>query len=286
MATVNITSIPAPRVPFIDDRTGLMAREWYRFFLNLFVLTGSGGNQVSLDDLQIGPPQLPIGTLGSLNLDTPPTAGGATYGDGSGLSVTAAGTAGQVLISGAASAPAWVSTAAINIDGTVGVTTPATGRFTGAAVGSSSPEINGLTFPIVAVPVSNTRTLDDYLEGTFTPTLSGATTTTYTTQQGTYTKIGRKVFFQCELTINLIGDGSTTAVVLGGLPSSGSTYYGGASVSYFASLATGVVFIAGRIAPGTNTVTMYNLTVAAASIGSSATFGNGSQIIFTGQYEV
>ena len=59
MATLNITTIPAPRVPFIDERTGLMAREWYRFFLNLFVLTGSGNNPTSLDELQIGPPSQP-----------------------------------------------------------------------------------------------------------------------------------------------------------------------------------------------------------------------------------
>jgi len=52
----NITNIPAPRVPLIDERTGLMAREWYRFFLNLFNLTGSGSNAISLQDLQIGPP--------------------------------------------------------------------------------------------------------------------------------------------------------------------------------------------------------------------------------------
>jgi len=52
----NITQIPAPRVDFIDQRTGLMAREWYRFFLNLFTLTGSGTNVGSLTDLQLGPP--------------------------------------------------------------------------------------------------------------------------------------------------------------------------------------------------------------------------------------
>ncbi len=57
--SLNITNIPAPRVPFIDERTGLMAREWYRFFLNLFVLTGSGNNPVSLEELQIGPPNQP-----------------------------------------------------------------------------------------------------------------------------------------------------------------------------------------------------------------------------------
>lgn len=53
---LNITNIPAPRVDFIDPRTGLMSREWYRFFLNLFVITGSGGNQVSVEELQYGPP--------------------------------------------------------------------------------------------------------------------------------------------------------------------------------------------------------------------------------------
>lgn len=56
MANVpNITNIPAPRVPFIDERTGLISRDWYRFLLNLFQLTGSGGNQITIDDLQIGP---------------------------------------------------------------------------------------------------------------------------------------------------------------------------------------------------------------------------------------
>ena len=59
MATLNITNIPAPRVPFIDERTGLMAREWYRFFLNLFVLTGSGNNPITLEELQLGPPSQP-----------------------------------------------------------------------------------------------------------------------------------------------------------------------------------------------------------------------------------
>jgi hypothetical protein len=52
---LNITNIPAPRVPFIDERTNLMSREWYRFFLNLFVLTGSGSNATSITDLLIAP---------------------------------------------------------------------------------------------------------------------------------------------------------------------------------------------------------------------------------------
>lgn len=51
----NITNIPAPRVEVIDPRTGLMAREWYRFFLNLFVLTGGGDSPISISDLAVAP---------------------------------------------------------------------------------------------------------------------------------------------------------------------------------------------------------------------------------------
>ena len=54
----NITQIPAPRVPIIDEKTGLMSREWYRFFINIFALTGDGSNNISLEDLQLGPPSL------------------------------------------------------------------------------------------------------------------------------------------------------------------------------------------------------------------------------------
>ena len=56
---LNQTNIIAPRVPLIDERSGLISREWYRFFLNLFVLTGSGANDTSLLDLQVGPPTQP-----------------------------------------------------------------------------------------------------------------------------------------------------------------------------------------------------------------------------------
>ena len=52
----NLTNITPPRVPLVDERTGLISREWYRFFLNLFNLTGGGSNTASLTDLQLGPP--------------------------------------------------------------------------------------------------------------------------------------------------------------------------------------------------------------------------------------
>ena len=60
MANVTLTNITPPRVPMTDQRTGLISREWYRFFLNLFELTGSGQNTASLRDLQLGPPSLTV----------------------------------------------------------------------------------------------------------------------------------------------------------------------------------------------------------------------------------
>ena len=69
----NTTNITPPRVPLIDERTGLISREWYRFFLNLFTLTGSGSNVTSLTDLQVGPP---AATLEELNALLPDVAVG------------------------------------------------------------------------------------------------------------------------------------------------------------------------------------------------------------------
>jgi hypothetical protein len=50
--------ITPPRVAFIDPRTGNVSREWYMFFLSLFTL--SGGSNISLDDVQKGPPTLTV----------------------------------------------------------------------------------------------------------------------------------------------------------------------------------------------------------------------------------
>jgi hypothetical protein len=62
----DITNITPPRVPLIDERTGLISREWYRFFLSLFRLTGSGANFTSLTDLQVGPPTVTVDEFNAL----------------------------------------------------------------------------------------------------------------------------------------------------------------------------------------------------------------------------
>jgi hypothetical protein len=51
----NPTQIIPPRVPLIDERTGNISREWYRFFLHLFDVTGGGSGSVTIPDLQAAP---------------------------------------------------------------------------------------------------------------------------------------------------------------------------------------------------------------------------------------
>ena len=78
---VILTNITPPRVPLTDSRTGLISREWYRFFFNLFQLTGSGANYASLTDLQVGPPVQQI----DLTTVDPVPAGFAAYASNSSL---------------------------------------------------------------------------------------------------------------------------------------------------------------------------------------------------------
>jgi hypothetical protein len=68
--------------------------------------------------------------------------------------------------------------------------------------GATNPGGIGITFPATQSASSNANTLDDYEEGTFSPTISGWSGT-YTTQKGFYTKVGRLV--------TLIGQVSTVA---------------------------------------------------------------------------
>jgi hypothetical protein len=59
--------------------------------------------------------------------------------------------------------------------------------------------------------------LDDYEEGTWTPTLENVTIT-YDSQSGKYTKIGRDVFCYGLINVNTIDNTDSSSVAIGGLP--------------------------------------------------------------------
>ena len=78
---------------------------------------------------------------------------------------------------------------------------------------------SGITFPATQSASSNANTLDDYEEGTFTPTIVGtssAGTGTYSKQTGTYTKIGNRVYFS--IYIIWSAHTGTGDMNIGGLP--------------------------------------------------------------------
>jgi len=153
----------------------------------------------------------------------------------------------------------------------------------------ASPTFTGIVttagqvaFPAVQAPSADANTLDDYQEGVVTGTLSGATTATYTTNTGTYTKVGRRVSFNLQMNIALVGDGSTTVIVTD-LPaaSAGAKAIG---VSFFASSATAVTSIGGFLS-GSN-ITLYSTTAAQVTMATNAIFQNGANVVISGTYDV
>jgi hypothetical protein len=77
----------------------------------------------------------------------------------------------------------------------------------------------GITFPATQSASTNANTLDDYEEGTWSPTVFiGATeVTSYHFQHGKYTKIGRMVYANCWFRVNVKG-AATGSVSIQGLP--------------------------------------------------------------------
>jgi hypothetical protein len=87
---LNTTQIPAPRVPLIDERTGTISREWFRFLNNLYTILG-GGNGI-IDPINGGTGtnavptdgQLLIGDTGKYKLNTLTQGTGINVTNGAG----------------------------------------------------------------------------------------------------------------------------------------------------------------------------------------------------------
>jgi hypothetical protein len=123
---------------------------------------------------------------------------------------------------------------AIVLDGTNGVTTNS-GTLISATtigVGGATPSTSGagITFPATQSASTDANTLDDYEEGTWTPTVTrlgtAPTGVTYSTQTGTYTKIGNLVTAYFDLTINTISTAGSGQNSITGFPfaSDGSVF--------------------------------------------------------------
>jgi len=133
--------------------------------------------------------------------------------------------------------------------------------------------------------------LDDYEEGTFTPTYQssgGGESITYDNQLGTYTKIGRKVFFKLVLGTDSIS-GGTGNIRIGGLPftivsGDNSSGYVGLLYSFASNIEPAIWIVNG----GTTLISLYkNDNVANVWNWSNlATGGNSNRLYMVGSYNV
>jgi len=88
---LNLTQVPAPRVPLVDERTGLVSTEWFRFFNGLYAIVGENQNTIQPVNGGTGVSAIPtngqllIGNAVGYTLNTlTPGAGiGVTNGAGS-----------------------------------------------------------------------------------------------------------------------------------------------------------------------------------------------------------
>jgi hypothetical protein len=89
----------------------------------------------------------------------------------------------------------------------------------------------GITFPATQNASSNANTLDDYEEGTWTPTItSGYTSITYQEQTGWYRKVGSLVVVSGK--IQFSGTANSAAVLCNAPFTMGAAGYGGGGIPY------------------------------------------------------
>jgi hypothetical protein len=215
-------------------------------------------------------------------------------------------TSGQqsVFIAGTAAAPAVTTTGDLNTGiffsaadtlvvttgGTAAVTVDSGQRTkfpTTIGVGDATPSASGsgISFPATQSASSDANTLDDYEEGTWTPSLGG--TATYNGRDGRYVKIGNRVWVLGTINVSIIGTGSQNDI--SGLPftvSGHSGYEVPLYVSYFANSATNVTSLVASFVSGGTTLQFYNTTTAQSTAGFNNIFQNSTRVDFAGYYDV
>tara|TARA_X000001036_G_scaffold436349_1_gene479323 strand:+ start:945 stop:2369 length:1425 start_codon:yes stop_codon:yes gene_type:complete len=117
------------------------------------------------------------------------------------------------------------------------------------------------------VDATAANTLDDYEEGTWTPTItgySGGSTQTYSTQQGNYIKIGNQIFANFYVGLSNKGNIAGNYTGIGGLPFPTKTSIGGTGVlnryNNLASSVSGVALEMGGGVPSWGWLTRINGT--------------------------
>ena len=117
----NITQIPAPRVPFMDERTGTISREWFRFLNNIYTICGDGTGIIGPINGGTGVDGVPtngqllIGDTGTYKLNTLTQGTGINVANGPGsITVNVANTG---VVAGSYGTASTVPNYAVNAQG-------------------------------------------------------------------------------------------------------------------------------------------------------------------------
>jgi hypothetical protein len=142
-----------------------------------------------------------------------------------------------------------------------------------------------IRFPVTPSPSGDPNTLDDYREGTFTPTLAlGGGSVTYSQQTGSYTKIGRLVTVQILITINVATRPSGFLEVRS-LPFAASAGQKGAvSIQGDSLVKIAATCLVGTVSAGGSVIRVFKF--ADGSLGNlGADLQNGTTLSITATYE-
>jgi hypothetical protein len=173
----------------------------------------------------------------------------------------------------------WRVGGSMDVDSTLLV--GAAAQFNSSVTATGAILANGgeIRFPATQIPSAGANVLDDYEEGTWTPSLGG--TEVFSSRTGTYVKVGRMVHVFCRFAITTIGTGATFAVV--GLPFAASGRACG-HVSGILSAATNFVFLTVDIANGSTTASLDGIAAAGTATAPIAVLGNSTALTFQATY--
>jgi hypothetical protein len=147
----------------------------------------------------------------------------------------------------------------------------------------------GITFPATQNPSADTNTLDDYEEGTWTPSfVYSSGSSTYATQSGSYVKVGRLVTVSAIIVLSNRSTASGSVAVDLPFNSQGTSPINYWNMSYTSNFITITGYdISGQIGGSiTNRLNFYNQISAGSKTSLDAgQFANNTELIFTCTYQ-
>ena len=171
MATtnLNVTQIPAPRVPLLNAKTGAVSMEWFLWFTNIYTITGAG---VAITPV----------INGGTGLNTIPTNGQLLIGNGTGYALgTLTASTGITVTNGAGTITVTNSLPDLTVTLTGAGTTVVTGTYPNFTITSNDAFVGtvtsvGGTGTVNGITLTGTVTTSGSL--TLGGTLSGVSLTT------------------------------------------------------------------------------------------------------------